>query len=184
MSDPAADNALVFDEDDDIAPEVSAEEQIQKLRKKLKASALEKKENLDGWQRARAELLNVKKAHSDEITRIRKHGSENLIMELLPVVDSFHMAMSNTEAWQAVSEEWRTGVEYIHQQLMDTLTSQGLAPVPTDGAFDPQLHESVEDVPTDNEKHDGMIASVVQPGYTLHDKLLRPAKVTVFNYQS
>lgn len=151
-----------------------------KLKKALKACETEKKEYLEGWQKARADLVNLRKQDEEEKKQIRKYASEGVVTELISTLDSFEMAFGNKEAWESVSEEWRKGVEYIYTQLLQTLEGHGLSVIEAKGeTFDPERHEAVsvenggDNVPAET------VIEVLQKGYKLNDKLLRPAKVII-----
>lgn len=177
------------DEHEDVVIEESTEEgealsgaaKVKKLQEKIKVLEKEKQEYLDGWQRARADYANLQKSTDEDKKRVRGFIEEGMIEELVPVVDSFAMAMQNKEAWEKVDQNWRTGVEYIHQQLMNVLKEHHLSVFGTIGdVFDPSLHQAVSDTETDDSKLDHRLASVLQQGYKLGDTILRPARVSVF----
>lgn len=181
------------DEDSDIVPHelddsVVAEEElgeaVKKLRAKLKECEKERKEYLDGWQRAKADLVNARKRDDEERRDFIKLANERLIEELIPTLESFGMAFANKEVWEKVDKNWRTGVEYIHSQLKKALEENGLAEIdPVGKKFDHSRDEAAEYVPVDDAKHDHMVISVVQKGYTLNGKVLRPPKVRVGEYK-
>lgn len=156
----------------------------EKLRKALKECQEERKEYLDGWQRAKADLVNTKKEFAKKTENIRKQANEHLIEDIIPVLDSFQMAFSNKESWEEVSKEWRTGVEHIHNQLLNTLKENGVAVIEpkTGDDFEPRFHEAQDTVETSDEDEDDTIQAVTQRGYSLNDKIVRPAKVTVAKY--
>jgi len=109
-----------------------------------------------------------------------QNANERLILDLLPVIDSFDMAFSDEKAYQQTPENWRKGVEYIYSQLLSTLEEYGVTPLnPADQSFDPQYHEAVEQVPVDDASQDNMVISVIQKGYQLNDRVIRSAKVRV-----
>ena len=112
-----------FDENTD---EISAPNKIKKLQDRIKELEKERTEYLDGWQRALADYANLQKTTTEDKKRIKKLVEEDWMHKLIPVVDSFQMAFSNKEAWDKVEPAWRSGVEYIYQQLMSTLESHGL----------------------------------------------------------
>lgn len=177
---------IVFDEEivesNDDGTELSGTEQIKKLREKIKGLQKEKADYLDGWQRARADYANVVKSAEGDKKRLRTMIEENFIEELLPVVDSFSLAMSNKEAWEKVDANWRTGVEYIYSGLMSTLANHGLIVFGAVGdSFDPTLYEAVSETVTDDSALDHTVSAVLQPGYKLGDTLLRAARVSVYS---
>lgn len=153
---------------------------IKKLREKLHTCESEKKEYLDGWQRMRADFANARKEEESRRGDMTKFASESLVEDLLPILDSFSMAFGNKEAWEKVDANWRTGVEYIHVQLLSVLESRGLLEIGIIGEkVDPRNHIATEAIPVDNESKANTVMDVVQKGYRLHSKVIRPAKVTV-----
>lgn len=153
-----------------------------KLREKLKKCTEEKQEYLQGWQRAKADLINARKDFEEEKKAIRKFASEGLIVELSSVLQSFDSAFANKEAWEKVDENWRRGVEYIYTQFTSILEGNGLSiEDPLGATFDPEKHESVEVIATDDAKQDGVIAAVIQKGLMLNGKVIKPARVKVFH---
>ncbi len=154
---------------------------LKKLQEKIKAVEKEKTEYLDGWQRARADYANLQKTTDEDKKRFRDHFAQRFVEDLLPVVDSFSMAMSNKEAWEKVDTNWRTGVEYIYSQLMTALGEHDLEAFGKVGdTFDPMLHEAVSEAETADSNLDHTTANVLQQGYKLGDSILRPARVIVF----
>lgn len=171
-------------DDDDISLESEEEgtgpQTIKKLRERLHTCEKEKREYLEGWQRAKADFVNARKEDAKQKEIFVKFAQERLIEELLSVVDSFEMATSNKEAWEKSPENWRKGIEHIHSQLTSVLERNGLKRVhPLGEKFDPSAHESVEVVPAEKEEHHDTIVAVLQNGYTLHGKILRPARVRI-----
>ena len=156
------------------------EEIIKKLKEKLKQANKEKQEYLNGWQRTKAEFVNAKKRLEDDLKEYKKFAEQNLIEELLPVMQSFDMAMSNKEAWEKVEKNWRIGVEYIFNQLKNTLEKSGLKEInPLGEIFNPERDEAIEHIKTEDESKKGKIIEVVQKGYSLNEKIIRPSKVKI-----
>src|SRR3989344_7320848 len=89
------------------------ENAVSKLKQKLKECEGEKKEYLEGWQKARADLVNLRKKDEEDYKKALTTAAAPIVSDLIDVIDSFEMAFANTERWQQVSEEWRKGVEYI-----------------------------------------------------------------------
>ena len=169
---------------DDVIPEgeMSPEDHIKKLRNKLRETIAEKQEYLDGWQRLRADYVNYKKREEESKGEFLKFAREGLISDLLPVLESFHMAFSNKEAWAKVDPSWRVGVEYIQTQLLQILQGHGLAEVnPIGSVFNPNEETSVATVPTDDSTLDHKVAEVLQLGYKLHGKLIRSPRVKIYS---
>ncbi len=156
---------------------------MKKLREKLKACEKEKKEYLDGWQRLRADFANIKKDEDTRRGEMIKFASEGLVDDLIPVLDSFAMAFGNKEAWEKVDENWRKGVEYIYVQMYSVLESRGLTEIGKVGEkVDPRTHVAIEEIPPPSEKEENTVSEVVQKGYRLHNKVIRPAKVKSYGY--
>jgi molecular chaperone GrpE len=143
---------------------------------KLKA---ERDEYLAGWQRAKADFANHKKQSEIMMKEFRTMANEGLIEELLPVLQSFELAFSNKAAWEKADKNWRTGVEYIYNQIKGVLEQNGLKEInPLGQKFDPALHEAVKYEETDDASKDNIVTSVLEKGYMLGTKLVKPAKVT------
>ncbi len=159
---------------------------LKKLRKQLREAEKEKQEYLTSWQRERADFMNYKKGEIEHNRRIEAMAKEHFAEELLPVLDAYDMAFSNKEAWEKVDKNWRTGVEYIHQQLLKVLTEQGIEEIAANAGdpIDPNMHEAMSTVPTDEQSKDHTVAQVIQKGYKNGDKIFRPARVNVFEFQS
>lgn len=153
---------------------------VRKLKKELKACTNERREYLEGWQRARADLINTKKTNTESRKQHMHFATEALIHDLIPVLDSFDMAFGDIAAWEKIDKNWRQGVEYISEQLLRTLHEHGVEAISPDGEqFDPALHESIATVPPSPAHPSGTITSVQQKGYRLNGKIIRPAKVEV-----
>lgn len=154
------------------------------LRAKLKKAIDEKQEYLDGWQRMKADFVNARKREEDSRREIVKYANEDLILQMMPVLDSFTMAFANKEAWEKIDKNWRVGVEYIYAQLLGVLQQNGFAEFdPKDQAFDPMKHNAVELVPVTDKAQDHKVLEVIQKGYTLNGKIIRPARVKIGDYK-
>jgi molecular chaperone GrpE len=165
--------------------EVSTKATIKKLRDKLKKLEAEKKEYLDLSQRTRADYMNFKKEVDSERVNNRKFATKKFIEELLPVLDSYDMAQGNKESWEAVDKNWRVGIEYIFNQLKAVLEKEGVVQFGKIGdRFDPNLHESMEMVPVDDEAKNDILVRILQSGYRMHDMVLRPARVHVGHFKA
>ena len=185
MKKPHDDNDIVPENlDDSVVSEEHAAETIKKLREKLKKATEEKQEYLTGWQRAKADLINARKRDEEDRKEFTKFANERLIDGLIPVLDSFEMAMGNKEAWEKADKNWRTGVEYILGQLKKALNDAGLEEVnPIGQKFDAYRDEAAEYVPVDNESDHHKILAVIQKGYVLNGRPMRPPKVRVGEYK-
>jgi molecular chaperone GrpE len=142
-----------------------------------KIGELQKKseEYLNGWKRERADFLNYKKEEMERIGSLVKYANEEIILKLLPVLDNLCLAVKHLSD---------PGVEQIQKQLEDFLKKEGIEPIKTIGEkFDPNTMEAVGAAsqseaslaPEGRET----VTEEVQRGYTLHGKLIRPAKVKI-----
>lgn len=158
----------------------SESETVADLKEKLALALKEKQEYLDKWQRGAAEFQNIRKRDAEDNDRFRKYAAENLVMELLPVLESFNMAFSNKEAWEKVDKNWRTGVEYIANQLKGVLESNGIKELnPVGEKFDPMVHEAVEFEEVTDESKNQTITVVIHKGYSFYDRVVKAPKVKV-----
>jgi molecular chaperone GrpE len=145
-------------------------EQVQKLLG-------EKQDLMDTLVRRQADFENYRKRVEKERHHDRHRGVEALIEHLLPVLDAFDRALA--ESTDSAYLDYRKGFELIRRQLWETLAKQGLARVDAVGQeFNPHFHHAIERVET-VEHAEGMVVGELQPGYTFHDKVLRPAMVRV-----
>lgn len=176
------DDVVEFEFNDD--GEEDLKKTLKKLRADLKQAKKEKEEYLTGWQKERADFANYKKQEDDRKAMVSESLRERILSRFLSVMDSFNMAFSNKEAWEKVDQNWRKGVEYIYSQMNSIFEEYGVKPVGTEGeAFDPNMHESLEVIPTDKKENDHKVASVIQIGYKLGDRVIRAARVNVYEYK-
>ncbi len=177
------DDVVEFEFNDD--GEEDLKKTLKKLRLDLKVAKKEKEEYLTGWQKERADFANYKKSEDDRKANYSESLREHILTRFLTVADSFNMAFANKEAWEKVDPNWRTGVEYIYSQLNSVFEEYGIKEVGVEGeSFDHNIHESIEVVPTDKKDQDHKIAKVIQKGYKLGDRVIRPARVNVYEYKS
>lgn len=181
----AVTDEIVYDTDVDSDNLTDPKEKLAKLKEKIKKLEAEKSEYMNGWQRERADFVNFKKRSEEERKEYIKFSNENILMEVLPVLESFDMAFMNKEQWNSVPQNWRVGVEYIHSQLVKILDENGLkefAPK-IDDKFDPHLHVAEETVQTDDKAKDGTIVELKKKGFKLNDKVVVAPKVIVGEFK-
>ena len=176
-----------FDDENDVEVEMEDErepnDKIKKLRTKLRECEQEKGEYLEGWQRVKADLVNIKKEMLERENRAEERGCERIVEAVAPVLDSFDMAMSG-ESWEHVDEGWRNGVAGIHTQLTNALQANGLTIIdPTGEAFNPLEHESVSIEHVEDTSLDNMVTQTLQKGLKVNDRIIRAAKVVVGSTQ-
>ena len=148
--------------------EPSVEEQLRQAEQKAQ-------EHLDSWLRAKAETENLRKRAQADIASAHKYGVENLSAALLPVRDSLEaaLAIENTTL-----ESLKNGVELTLKQLDAVFDKVNLKEInPVNEKFDPHKHQAMTVVETEGEPN--QVVNVLQKGYLLHDRVVRPALVTV-----
>jgi len=135
----------------------------------------ERDELFDRLQRLAAEFDNFRKRAAREQGEVIARANERLVKELLPVLDDLGRALeAGAEHEEAKLEE---GVRLVHRSLASLLEREGLAEIETDGKFDPHVHEALLAQPSELEE--GSILEVIQKGYRLGERVLRPARVVV-----
>ena len=143
--------------------------------KEIKKTA---EENYDLYIRSLAEIDNLKKRFQKEKTDLIKFSNESLIKQLLTVIDNLEKAISASQDENSV-DSLREGVELTLKGLTATLEKSGLAQVKAEGApFDPNFHEALFEQ-EDKSAEPGTVLQVLQKGYTLNERLIRPARVVV-----
>jgi molecular chaperone GrpE len=135
----------------------------------------ERDELFDRLQRLAAEFDNYRKRNARDSAALIERANERLVKELLPILDDLGRALDAAEEHEEVKLE--EGVRLVHRALADLLAKEGLAEIDTDGKFDPHVHEALLSQPSNAEE--GSVIEVVQKGYKLGDKVLRPARVVV-----
>ena len=152
------------------APEAGLAEQVQKL-------VAEKQDLTNTLVRLQADFDNYRKRIEKERDQARHRGVEHLIEQFLPALDGFDRALAAHD--DPAYEEYRKGFELIRKQLWDVLAKQGVHRIESVGKeFDPNVHHAIEHVPT-TDYQDGAVIDELQPGYTFHHRVLRPAMVRV-----
>jgi molecular chaperone GrpE len=141
----------------------------------LEQATRERDEYLDALQRLKAEFENYRKRVSRDQAEFVTRASERLVKQLLPVLDDLERALeAAAEHEEAKLEE---GVRLVHRSLADALAKEGLVEVETEGPFDPHTQEALLAQPS--EADEGTVIQVLQKGYKLGDRVLRPARVVV-----
>ncbi len=172
---------LEFVETDAMGDELKDKAKLKKLRDELKQSQSESHGHLTALQRSRADYVNLKRELDEVRDSTKQKTTERIIMDFLPIIDSFDMAMGNKQVWESVDKNWRVGIEYINNQFHTTLANYGVEPIDTtDVEFDPNLHEPMKTEDTDDAKLDHKIAQIIQKGYKMGSKVIRPARVMVW----
>lgn len=149
------------------------------LQKRLEEEQRKSAENLAGWQRAAADLANYRRRAEQEKNDLLKFGNAALILKVLPVVDDFERAVATLKSAQ-IEQKWLDGILLIHRKLQTVLENEGLETIQALGQpFDPTRHEAVLQEQVDDPADDGKVVAELQRGYTLNDRVIRPAMVKV-----
>lgn len=135
----------------------------------------------DKYLRLYSEFDNVKKRNARERIELIKSAGADVITSLLPVLDDFDRAIRSFETTQDINAV-KEGVQLINNKLNNILTQKGLTAMNAKGnVFDADLHEAITNVPTEDESQKGTVMDEVEKGYYLNDKVIRHAKVVVYN---
>ena len=130
---------------------------------------------LASWQRAAADYQNFKRRVEEERSETARLANAALVINLLPLLDDLERALRNVDASLA-GLTWIDGIRLIHRKFQAVLEMAGVEEIPADGqTFDPALHEAIGQAPGE----EGKVVSVVQKGYKLGDRVIRPAMVIV-----
>lgn len=158
--------ALTFDEYDALEKEIeSLQEQIE--------------EQKDGWLRTRADFDNYKKRIQRDATRSYQDAMTSVVKVFLSAADDLERALKNKPNGNEI-ESWISGIELIHQKLITQMKNLGVERMEVNPGdeFDPNIHEAITQEDHDKFK-EGQIIDVVQPGYRISDRIIRPAMVRV-----
>lgn len=171
---------IKYEEDEE--KKLDFEKKIRKLKEKLKICQKEKEQYLAGWQRERADFINYKKDEEKRFQDIGLFQKGRIILEFVTILDSFEKAEKEFKKESLNSPEksqdlvqWTQGVLEIKNQIKKILERENVKEIDTKSNFNPDIHEAIETVEGD----EGKIVEVVQKGYLIEEKLLRPAMVKV-----
>ncbi len=157
-----------------ITPKIVPAEELTDIEKLKKQSD----EYLDGWKRAKADYLNLKKDSAKREEEIVKFANATLIMEIMPIYNHLKLSFKHVPAEQKNSH-WVKGIEHIISEFRTFLQNIGIDEIKTVGEqFNSELHEAVAKEKMDGKPH-GAIIEEVQPGYQYHGKALQAAKVKI-----
>ena len=171
-------HTIDFEPEDELGSVGAALAKLKKVKEELTATQKEKNDNLDGWQRAKADLANYRREAAQATDRAIARTKEGIIEDIIPVLDSFDLAMAGT-AWESVDSLWRAGVEQIRNQLINVLKIYQVERFGASGdMLDHNLHEAVQEV-DEGEGASHSIVRVLRYGYRTPQRVLRPAQVIV-----
>lgn len=159
------------------------EKNVTEEKENLKFTDIEKwkkhaEENLDGWKRAKADYINLKKETDKKLQETIQYANAAILLDMLPVNDHFKLAMQHIPKEER-EKDWVKGIEHIHKEFLELLNRMGIEEIKTEGEiFDPELHEAIGREKKDGAKP-GTILKEAAPGYKLFNKVLQHAKVHV-----
>ena len=135
----------------------------------------ERDEYLDGWKRAKADFINYKKEELSRLEEMAKYSNEDLIKEMITALDNFDLGLAALEKSGPIEK----GIYMIRTQIEDILKRRGLKKinVRVGDLFDPNLSEAIVEV--ESEKPPETIIEIIEPGYRLSEKIIRPTRVKV-----
>ena len=173
----------VAGKDDSAAPGVgtaagSSElpETMPSLEESLRRAELLAAEHHDAWLRAKAETENVRRRAQDDVLKAHKFASEKFVTDILAVKDSLEAALANENQ---SAENLRAGVELTLRQLVSVFEKGNVVEIsPLNEKFDPHKHQAISQIDAPGAEAN-QIVQVLQKGYTLHERVVRPALVIV-----
>ena len=129
------------------------------------------------YLRAHAEMQNIQRRANEERQLLQRYRSQDLAKAILPSLDHLERAL----AVEGLTDDVKKGLEMVQESLIHALKEEGIEEIAADGAFDHNYHMAIQTLPADDEHPADTIAQVFQKGYKLHDRILRPAMVVVYN---
>jgi len=175
----AENEQLSGDQGDAAADQDEAAQAIGEQDTKLAALERLAEENQNRYLRAQADFDNFRRRTMKEKEELSQYATAKLVGQLLPVLDNFQRALQTNAEAAEQSDSFAKGVDMIYRQLFQVLESEGLKPMePIGQPFDPEHHQAIMQVETD-EYEEGTVVEVMQSGYWLKDKVIRPAMVKV-----
>ncbi len=152
--------------------------EMEALMKRLEEAEAKVAEHLDGWQRAQAEFQNYRKRIERDNESLYVSMKGDIIRKFLPVLDDLERALQ-TRPENMDGHAWINGVDLICRKLQNILEAEGVKRIEAEGtAFDPNFHEAISHEPSESVES-GHVIAVVQNGYMLGDRVIRPALVRV-----
>ena len=160
-----------------IKTEKNDSKNLEELTEKLKSLEAQVQENLNGWQRAKADYANLKRQTEEQKDDLITYANLKLIEKLLPVHLNFTTALKHIPAEQQ-DLDWVVGIKHIKSQLDEFLKNLNVTEIETEGQFDPRFHEALSQEQRED-LDDGQIINTIEGGYCLKDRVIKPARVIV-----
>jgi molecular chaperone GrpE len=171
-------NEEQVEEPQETVAELSLEERLAEVELELAAVRATAEENLDGWQRSLADFSNYKKRVEKEHAAVYKNALGRAVLRYLEIKDDLELALKNRPK-DGDGAKWAVGIELILRKFQGFLETEGVLAIDAEGQmFDPNVHEAISMEPSEDHES-GQIIEVVQTGYQLGDRVLRPARVRV-----
>ena len=123
------------------------------------------------------EMQNIQRRANEERQNLQRYRSQDLAKAILPSLDNLERAL----AVEGLTDDVKKGLEMVQESLIHALKEEGIEEIAADGEFDHNYHMAIQTLPADDEHPADTIAQVFQKGYKLHDRILRPAMVVVYN---
>lgn len=175
---------IAFDAEETRTPGITSDATIQTEEKRdtqpslehlLKEAEIKAAEHHDAWMRAKAETENIRKRAQIDVTNAHKYAIENFSAELLTVMDSLEAALA---VENATVENFKNGMELTQKQLVNVFDKFSITMIDPEGEkFDPHQHQAMCTV--DSELAPSTVVQVMQKGYKLHERIIRPALVSI-----
>ena len=170
--DEVANDEVIDEIADEATDEESVKSEVEVLQEKLD-------EMEDKFLRASAEIANITTRNRNEREQLQKYRSQDLAKKLFTSVDNLERAMA-IEVHDEQTASLKKGVEMVLESLRNAFKEEGIEEIPAKGqTFDPTLHQAVQTIPATDEFPADTVVEVLQKGYKLHDRVLRPTMVIV-----
>ncbi len=164
---------------DDKNKKESATSQVDELKAQIKDLKQQLDEKDDKYLRAEAEIQNMTTRFKKEQAQLLKYDGQDLAKSVLPVLDNLKRALT-IEVTDENGKQLKKGIQMVHDHLINALTDHGITEIEAEGKpFDPTLHQAVQTVPVKDGQEADTVVQVLQAGYQLKDRVLRPAMVVV-----
>lgn len=174
------DDDIVLEEGEE--GEKNASEKLSRVKRELVQAKKERDENLAGWQRAKADYINLERRLREVRESSERDAAKRLVEGFVTAFDAFDAGSKALEGHKEVSDH----LKMVSKQFNDALKNAGIerfAPEAGD-SFDPLRHEPVQTLATEDEKADNTISECLQSGYAFGEHVIRPARVSVFRFDS
>ena len=161
----------------------TTDQKLKKLRDEMKVVKKERDDYLSGWQRSKADYVNLSKRTREGSAELARNAIVGVASGIVGVFDSLEAAIKSAEN---APEDVKKGIEQVATQLESTLKEQGILrfTAKIGNQFDPEKHEPVQTVATEDKNDDNTISESLQSGYEVGDYVIRPARVSVKKFTS